>query len=1319
MSKKGKIALLIILILACINTVVVIVLVSILKNGNNGESNNNTVPTAELSLPSDETSNDQDEKVVNKYTVVWKNYDGEILETDTDVVEGTMPHYDGDTPTKPSTAQYTYTYSSWDKNLSEVTGDIEYIALYSEEVNKYTVVWKNYDGEILETDTDVLYGTMPHYDGDIPVKPSTAQYTYTYATWDKNLSEVTGDIEYIALYSEEVNKYTVLWKNYDGTVLETDTNVSYGTMPHYNGDIPIKTKSNDYYSFVGWNTVVSSVIGDIEYVATFEETPIPYYTIRFKNYDGDVLSTIEVKEGEMPEYNGTPTRPKDDNYTYEFNGWLPEIKVATENVDYVAQFESEDLPYSVIIDLDGGSSQSTKLNYKVENAGEIVLPFDVTKTSYKFKGYELENVQVYDENGNEVNNYILSSNMVFKAIYEESIVLTINSSLYNPETGKLIITYSECDNALGVVTGAGVYTHNKTVPISVTSNTGYTFIGWYNNNNQQIDTDSSCDIMMWQDDLTIEARFEYTMHDLTVSTYNSTLGTVTIKTDSGQTFKDTQTESIYNTKLVTIAANSKTEHEFLGWYLDNNFVSSDSIYTFEMPNNDYSLVAKWDYFNISYILDDGINNENNPNYYTSSSNITLLPPTKNGYTFVKWQYNSLPITEIDSSLLIDIELTAIWTYYTLTTEIDNSDAGSATLYTNEKITSGEKVTLIATTNPGYTFEGWYEGTSLVTTDPSYTFDMPANNLSYTAKWTINTDTPYKVEHYLQNINDNGYPNVPADTDNLTGTTATMTNALTKSYTGFTALSVTQKVIKGDGTTVVKLYYTRNSYILTLKKNYSAGGTVTGAGTYKYEKEVTITATENTDYEWLGWYKDNVEVTKLKTYTFTIGASDEVFEARWKQDELAIFNYTKFGDNIILHSVKDKTLTEIVIPDCVTSIDEGALSGCSNLEKLSIPFIGDMNREYGDSDIKTFGYIFGKTSYLGSYEAGVYYIPKKLYDVTITGGSCIPQWCFQSCKSLLTITIPSTVTTISNTYTTFPSNDKLVEIYNLSNCNIMTDLFSRDFKKIHTSIDEKSIIVKDSKGYIFSYYYGKAVLEGYVGNDTILELPTEFNYDGNTITEYSLGRYAFSENSSITNVIVPNNLTAVGDAAFNDCTSLNYNSYDNAYYIGSSVNPYLILIKAKNEDITSCNIHSDCKFIYGHAFMNCKLTNIIIPEGVKIIGLEAFSMSSISSVVLPSTLIKISELAFYSCNLTSVNIPSGVTEILWGAFYRCGNLSYIYIPKTVTNLNNYIFMECTSLTTINYEGTIAEWNAIVYNDGWRELSSITTVSCSDGDIQYNS
>lgn len=94
---------------------------------------------------------------------------------------------------------------------------------------------------------------------------------------------------------------------------------------------------------------------------------------------------------------------------------------------------------------------------------------------------------------------------------------------------------------------------------------------------------------------------------------------------------------------------------------------------------------------------------------------------------------------------------------------------------------------------------------------------------------------------------------------------------------------------------------------------------------------------------------------------------------------------------------------------------------------------------------------------------------------------------------------------------------------------------------------------------------------------------------------------------------------------------------------------------------------------------------------------------------------IEENTFNGCiNLEVIKIDSDF--ILDNAFANCTSLMYVKISKRIENINMKAFADCTSLKSIYYEGTIEEWNNIDISSDWRDGSAITTIHCSDGDIQ---
>lgn len=327
-----------------------------------------------------------------KYTVTWVDEDGTVLETDTDVTYGSTPEYNGTTPAKESTEQYSYEFAGWTPAVTPVTADVTYKATYSEYVNKYTVTWKNEDGTVLDTKS-VDYGETPVYSGEIPTKEATAENTYAFSGWTPEITVVTTDVEYTAVFTSVINSYTVIWKNWDGSVLETDENVEYGSTPEYNGATPVHEGTDQYsYEFIGWTPELNTVTGDIIYTATFSET-VNNYTVTWKNGD-EVIKTESVAYGETPVYAGeVPTKESTAQYSYSFAGWTPEISTVTGNATYSATFDETLRSYTIRwVDADGVELEVDHVEYGTvpQYDGSEPTREEDAQYTYVFKGWTPE-----------------------------------------------------------------------------------------------------------------------------------------------------------------------------------------------------------------------------------------------------------------------------------------------------------------------------------------------------------------------------------------------------------------------------------------------------------------------------------------------------------------------------------------------------------------------------------------------------------------------------------------------------------------------------------------------------------------------------------------------------------------------------------------------------------------------------------------------------------------------------------------------------------------------------------------------------------------
>ena len=209
--------------------------------------------------------------------------------------------------------------------------------------------------------------------------------------------------------------------------------------------------------------------------------------------------------------------------------------------------------------------------------------------------------------------------------------------------------------------------------------------------------------------------------------------------------------------------------------------------------------------------------------------------------------------------------------YTLTYIVDGVQNGS----TEDHVANADVTLRTIDVEDGYHFDGWYTDEEM-TIEADEPFKMPAENTTLYGKTVANTDTAYTVVHYQQNIYDDGYTLYETETD-LTGTTGELTNAQAKAYTGFTAQPFDQQTIKGDGTTVVEIYYNRNTYKVT----YEYTNTVDGASPlpvddkdYRYGATVTVAAKATAEgYDFDGWKKDGAitksfEITDNVTLTGT-------------------------------------------------------------------------------------------------------------------------------------------------------------------------------------------------------------------------------------------------------------------------------------------------------------------------------------------------------------------------------------------------------------------------------------------------------------------
>lgn len=418
--------------------------------------------------------------------------------------------------------------------------------------------------------------------------------------------------------------------------------------------------------------------------------------------------------------------------------------------------------------------------------------------------------------------------------------------------------------------------------------------------------------------------------------------------------------------------------------------------------------------------------------------------------------------------------------------------------------------------------------------------------------------------------------------------------------------------------------------------------------------------------------------------------------------------------IAARAFENADIIEAYIPSSVTIMGEGAFSGCSNLQILVLPFVGNRaGAKNTDTEWYPFGYVFGSTQFENSYVALQdvkygnmtnpdeipYYIPEALHTVAITGGSILIG-AFENCKSLKELYFA----------------DMLVPLEHF--CETTEKTTVRISERLGITFGEVDYIAENSLAGCSSLevlglpFVGKRLNDADISSATLKYSPLAFMF-GTEIYDNSIQISAAMSSSAIGNngyikYYVPSGLNVIGIARGKICSFVTSGWIDTSLkfmYFGENVTefgqysflslkvqsyiPYFIIesldwlkgLAISTEGLVDQNVFAGDTRVYGEIFEENLIISLqeynCLPLGIFKGQSQIRSITGSSSaaariakdcgspyldIVITDEEKTISSSAFANLDsIRSVVIEDGVTEIGISAFAGCANLERITIP----------------------------------------------------------
>ena len=735
------------------------------------------------------------------YAITYKN-EGNVAFDGTHGANHPEAHMYGTDTTLVNPTKTGYDFAGWFDN-KECTGDAltkidattrEDVTLYAKwNIQKFTITWKNEDGTTLETDENVNYGTTPTYDGATPVKTSTAQYEYAWASWTPAVATVTADAIYTATFNETVRNYTVTIAVNDsvaGSVDETSVTVPYGTLIEMADEIleigenmisATKTTDNAEYTFafVNWTGAADkdTVSGDLTITANFSKTK-NVYSVEMTANTAIITDLVEdiYEYGYVLSFDVTAKNGYDaSTLVVKANGTALSIKAETTNTYELTIIEDVIITFEVEL-----SSTSHNIIYRDQNSddtfsgthgdnhptahidNETTALVAATRTGYDFGGW-FDNKSCTGDAITEITGTLTDAITIYAKwiAHKYNVTIERNNKTYGTVSTALIenVEFGTAISANNNVLTVGETNVTATVTGASAQYT-YSFVEW-----------SGIVASMPDEALTITATFAQTTNKYNVIWKN---GDATIKTDkveynTAPSFTDTDPIK---------ASTAQYEYTFTGWTDgENNYAKNATLpvvteaitytATFNETVRNYTITIAKDpadcgSISVTSVLDVPYGTAITVNANEITVGETTVIATANEataqytYEFVEW--TGVTAT-VEGAITITANFSKTGKEYTVTFVPGDgvTYTGDATTTVTFGSTYGDLPTKNEISREGYRFDGWYLNDTKITAD---TVVATAEAHSLTARmvqqFTVTFDAGDGSAVEAQTVDVNGY-----------------------------------------------------------------------------------------------------------------------------------------------------------------------------------------------------------------------------------------------------------------------------------------------------------------------------------------------------------------------------------------------------------------------------------------------------------------------------------------------------------------------------------------------------------------------------------